>query len=106
MLTSYKRPKGEGQLTEDFEHSGGICDPSGTSGDLAVEDKLIGRLNRGDGQGEVLSDSDPPSQRGAIVAFSLATLEAESHPLPGSLLLLLDGQTEGDTERRWEEHEE
>lgn len=88
MLRLYKRPEGTGRLTEDFEHGGSISNPSGASGDLAVENELVRGLNRGDGQGEVLSDSDPPSQRGAVIAFPLATLGAESHALPGSLLLL------------------
>lgn len=65
-----------------------IIDPRGTSGDLAVEDKLIGGYNGGDGQGEVLFDGDPACQGGAIITFAITTLGAESHTFPGSLLLL------------------
>lgn len=86
-----------GRLTVDFEHSGVISSPGRSSSDLAEEGKLIVGFNRGDGQGEVLSNFDPSSQNGAFIAFSLATLRAESHALPGSLLLLNGwrGDTEG-----------
>lgn len=87
MLRSYKRPKGTGQLTEHFEHSGSFSDPSGAGSDLANEDKLIRGFNRGNSQGEVVSNGNPARQRGTDVGFSL-TLGAESHRLPSSLLLL------------------
>lgn len=103
---SYKKSKGTtGRLTEDFEHSGVISSPGRASGDLAVEVKLIGGFNRGDGQGEVLSNFDPSSQRGAVIAFSLATLRAESHAPPGSLLLL-NGRRGREIQKSGAGHEE
>lgn len=89
-MTLYKRPKGDGQLTEDFERSGGLPDAGRSSIGLAEEAELIRRLDRGDGQSEVLSDSGPASQRGAVIGFSVIALGAESNALPG-FLLLLDG---------------
>lgn len=85
-----KTQKGKGSLTEDFEHSGGISNPSRTSCDLTVEDELIRRLNRGDGQTEVLSNGDTPAQGGSNITFALSTLGSESYSHPGSLLLFLD----------------
>lgn len=97
-----KGQNGSGQLTEDFEHSDGISNASGASGNLAVEGELVGGSNRGDGQGEVLSNSDPLTHRGAVIAFSLAILGAESYTLSGSLLLLksMDRQKEIQKEDR------
>lgn len=89
-MTSYKRQKSDGQLTEDFEHSGGLPDAGRSSVGLTEEAELVRRLDRGDGQSEVLSDSGPASQRGAVIGFSVAALGAESNALPG-FLLLLDG---------------
>lgn len=87
-----KGSRGKGRLTEDFEHSGGISNPGAASGDLAVVGELIGRLNRGDGQGGVPSDGDASGQRGALVALHSAVLGAERHALPDSCLLLQDGR--------------
>lgn len=87
MLRSCQRPKRGGRLTEDFEQRGSLSDPGWASGDLAVEVQLIGGLDIGDGQGEVLSDGDTSGQGGVVIALSLATL-GESHALPVSLLVL------------------
>lgn len=80
----------KGRLTEDLEHRGGISEAAETGCDLAEEDELVGRLNRGEGQSKVLPDGDTAAQGGSIVTFALSALGSESDAHPGSLLLTLD----------------
>ena len=79
----------QGKLTEDFERSGGISNPRGTSCDLAVEDELVGRLNLGDEQSQILPDGDAAAQGSSIITFALSTMRSESDARPGSMLLFL-----------------
>lgn len=94
-----------GLLTEDFEHGGGIADPGGTGGHLAVVDQLVERLHGGDVQREALVDGDASRQMRPVVVLLLTDLRAERHALPVSRLLLLDrgrGQ-EMETEKKLRE---
>lgn len=75
-------------LTENTKCSWALCGPGGTSCDLTNEEALIGGLNRGDDQGEILCDRDAASQRGPVVTFPFPVIRTESNALSGSLLVL------------------